>query len=672
VTGLTEVPAAGTAFMFSTLGPNDMTATTVQYVGGTRPHDIVSNQACINCHGLHVWRGAPHDVTSGQGVEACTICHNRVGATEKRLTGADSTATPPVTAYPGTDGTGLMGIVHGIHNSKNMPDGTYTWVWTNQTSKSDFSLGFPSYMMNCEVCHDGTTRLAAVKDAPVSFALCMSCHDSWDAFPKTQVGGSAAFLHRSITANSGPACSTCHTGAAATIAGFHNGLRTERAGLIWDGTDQSVVLGATIDMQITGVSFADTTLKVTWVATQDGTTVNPCNTDIAAGPVFIGATANATTGMVASNMSLLRGIAQADDWVNAGQTGTVSPGQPISVNLSSSNTKCAGGVATVSVARETYMSPDAVKGIVAIQGKPQVRFAPGIGTANEVIQVRAKTPTREYLLASGALPSELRRPIVATSKCLDCHVGSLYQHGGNRIDNNDLCVMCHNPAANEKNNRVGMGVTADEAYDGKVGEAYDMRNMVHAIHSAGETGMPLVYYRSNGIYFFGTKDALAAVTTWPRTGGVTCTGAEGPVTYYKVYGSSATGTVPERNADGTCKTTGLLPSTDGTWRIHNFIEVHYPQGLNNCGACHATDWPQAAVDATKATALTVDPGAAPWGNQLDDVLMGPTAASCMSCHQSADPTWQFGLRIHAYGQGWVPSTFENGRQTLIDAASQLP
>jgi hypothetical protein len=44
----------------------------------------------------------------------------------------------------------------------------------------------------------------------------------------------------------------------------------------------------------------------------------------------------------------------------------------------------------------------------------------------------------------------------------------------------------------------------------------------------------------------------------------------------------------------------------------------------------------------------------------------------MSCHQSGDPTTQFGLRIHAYGQSWVPGTFENGRQTLIDAASTLP
>jgi hypothetical protein len=39
----------------------------------------------------------------------------------------------------------------------------------------------------------------------------------------------------------------------------------------------------------------------------------------------------------------------------------------------------------------------------------------------------------------------------------------------------------------------------------------------------------------------------------------------------------------------------------------------------------------------------------------------------MTCHQSGDPTTQFYLRTHAYGGGWVPTTFENGRQTLLDA-----
>jgi OmcA/MtrC family decaheme c-type cytochrome len=321
----------------------------------------------------------------------------------------------------------------------------------------------------------------------------------------------------------------------------------------------------------------------------------------------------------------------------------------VNVSLSLTNTACAANVATSTIAADTYPSAAATKGIVALQGKPQVRFTPTIGTNLEVIQVRAKTPTREFLLADGAAPAANRRAIVDTAKCLDCHKGSLYQHGGNRVDNVDLCVMCHNPAANEKNVRVNMGVDFTEAYDGKVGEAYDMRNMAHAIHSAGESGQPLVYYRTNGIYFFGSAAALAKVSNWPGTGCQVVAGSGAP--------STATGTQCDP------------ANTTAVTKNHNFIEVHYPQALNNCYACHADGWVPAAVDATKGVALTVDPGAAPWGEQLDDVLMGPTAASCMSCHQSGDPLIQFNLRSHAYDQGWWPTVFPAGRQTLLDAAT---
>jgi hypothetical protein len=185
--------------------------------------------------------------------------------------------------------------------------------------------------------------------------------------------------------------------------------------------------------------------------------------------------------------------------------------------------------------------------------------------------------------------------------------------------------------------------------------------------------MPIIIYRTRGIYFFGSQSALDAAIAnknWPTTGGVTCVNAEGAtVSYYKVYGSIASGNVPEANPDGTCKTTGLVASTDGTWQTHNVVFVHYPRALNDCGACHADGWVPAAVDPTKGVAMTVDAGADPWGNQLDDKLIGPTTASCTSCHQSGDPATQFGIRMHAYGQGWVPTTFENGRQTLIDAVT---
>jgi hypothetical protein len=200
-------------------------------------------------------------------------------------------------------------------------------------------------------------------------------------------------------------------------------------------------------------------------------------------------------------------------------------------------TSCTDNVATTVVPRDTTA---ATKGIVGLQGKPQVRFAQA---SNNVVWVRAKSPTREFNVADGAVvaASGQRRMLVDTEKCNKCHIGTLYQHGGNRVDNNELCVMCHNPASSEQNRRVGMGVTASEAYDGLAGQTYDMRYMVHAIHAAGahraaspgwaapdtnglrmqipgplvHVGKPLMYYRSNGIFFFGSKESEATLPNWP-------------------------------------------------------------------------------------------------------------------------------------------------------------
>lgn len=673
ITGFTAAPAAGTAFMLNVQPPGGPTATVVAH-NGDKTHDAVTDAACVNCHGSHVWRGAVHDVTNAQGVGPCLVCHNRVGATEKRLTGADSTALPPVTAVAGTDGTGLMGIVHGIHNSANMPDGTYTWVWTNQTSSTDFKKGFPGNMNNCATCHQTPAQLAAVAAAPLSYALCISCHDGFAGFANAPAG------HGDFTVSQ--ACDGCHSGQ--TVSTFHDGLVTERAGLIWDGADQSVVLAPTIVLAITGVTVGATDVQVTWTAKDaGGTAYDPCNSDYALGPVFFGKTGTSegctnTAAGCGSNMSILRSYALADDWVNGGLTGSTAPGQPAgSYNLAAPGatginnpapTTCdATGVATTVVPLQTTT---ATKGIVALQGKPQVRFAPN----GNVIWVRAKTPTREFVVATGAAPTAARRQVVDVEKCNACHLGTLYQHGGSRVDSIELCVMCHNPASSEQNRRVGMGVDATEAYDGKAGVTYDLRYMVHAIHSAGESQVPLMYYRSNGIYFFGAKDPagnLLGVTNWPNPADcVSCVDPEdGPLTFCKVYGSTAGGKVPAADAAGACRPDAeLVDSTDGTWRPHRVIEVHYPRALNDCSACHVESDP-GLPDPSRAVAVTYDTGASPYNDLVNDVLMGPSTATCLSCHQSADPMTEFGLRVHAYGRGWVPATFENGRQTLIDAVT---
>ncbi len=703
ITGFTAPPAEGTSFMLNVTPFNGPTATVVATYG-TSTHDAVSNASCTRCHGPHIWRGNVHDVTNAYGMGPCLMCHNRDGALETRLTGympaTNPGNLPAQAATAGTAGTGLMGIVHGIHNAKNMPDGTYTWIWPSNGRTVNFTSGFPGNMPNCQTCHTTTAELAAVMAAPVSFALCMSCHDSWDGFPGTVAGGPLKF-HRGYTALAPQsACAMCHSGvlAAANAAAFHNGLETERAGLIYDGADQSIVLAENYEVEITGVTVNGTDLVVTWTAKNPNTAAayDPCNQDFANGPVFFGYVSplnrtegcTNTAGGCNSNFDFLQSFAQADDWVNDGVTGSSSPGQPAAAaKLQGTDTTKDGyttcdattKVATTLVARKTTT---ATKGILALEGKPQQRFAP----TNTIVWVRAQTATREFVVADGAAPAAQRRTLVDVNKCNACHYGTLYQHGGSRVDSIELCVMCHNPASSEQNRRVGMGVTADEAYDGLAGQTYDMRYMVHAIHAAGRNGKQLMYYRSNGIFYFGSKATLETMPTWPLNAGsggecVSCVDVEdGPLTICKVFGSSATGAEPPvRQADGSCSqridpaTNKAYPSTDGTWRSHRVVEVEYPRALNDCGACHVAD-PVDAVpdlpDPTKAVAVTFDTGASTTYNVLvDDVLVGPSAASCMSCHRSGDPATQLGLQNHATGFGVGPAVFPNGRQTLIDAAT---
>ncbi|HET7754053.1 MAG TPA: cytochrome c3 family protein [Anaeromyxobacteraceae bacterium] len=645
VTGAAATASAADTYLIRMTNPSGLSATAAAgyVVGGevVLARDLVGNQACMNCHGTNVFASGSHHGANPQGVSACVVCHTVVTSQSR-----------------GAAGDRLTSYVHGIHNSHNMPArnitanlGTPAAPYTvtkpegvyarNDSLKlvngvaqvsSPFSIGFPSYMNNCSICHDTDARLAAVMEKPVSFSTCMSCHDSFEAFPKTKAGAAMDFHG---TYNATTDCTMCHKVggiAFANVSGAHGGQAyTERNGLLYGGKDQSIVEGKKIAMTIGSVTVdaANKKLIVKWSATvkpdavSPAVAVDPCNSDLAAGPVFIGLTANSATGQSASNMAFLQAYAQGNDWVNAG-VGT-SPGQPVSENLTTTNTTCSANVATSTI---TAATTTATKGVVALQGKPQIKYVNG--SYNRVIQVRSPSPTREFMVADGAAPSSTlkRRQIVSNDKCLACHPGSLYQHGGNRVDNVELCVTCHNPAANEANNRVGMGITAANSYDGRNGQTYDLRYMIHAIHSAGETNRPLVYYRSNGIYAFGSQAAIDGLPSfWPGAGSFT-----------------------------------VANSNPATTRTHNEIVVHYPRALNDCQACHLPGTETKIPDQTAQMGVTVDAGAAPWGNQADDVLMGAATASCTSCHASG------ATNVHVTQFGWTPSAIEGGRQGLMDAA----
>jgi OmcA/MtrC family decaheme c-type cytochrome len=316
---------------------------------------------------------------------------------------------------------------------------------------------------------------------------------------------------------------------------------------------------------------------------------------------------------------MLRNYFQGDDPI-LGQD-TRAPGQATSVNVTTTNTTCQGNVATTTIPVEDV---DAERGIVALQGKPWVQSVDPT-TEGGAMQVRAKTPTYEWLVGSGDAPLMARRDVVDTGECLKCHVGSLYQHGGNRVDNVDMCVLCHNSASNEQSVRVGLGVDPSEAYDGKVGETFEMKTMLHRVHSSGTEGQPLyVIYRGRGIYAWAPDESLLP-DTWPGTGPQIVFGSEG-----------------DRVIN------------------HNFHAPTYPRALNACAACHTADF-AVIPDQTQAMATTVNAGSTEWINQLDDTLQGAATTACITCHTSGP------AKGHAYQNSWVPQVFPEGRETIIDA-----
>ena len=502
-------------------------------------------------------------------------------------------------------------------------------------------------MNNCSVCHSEAAQLTAANAMPVSGAGCFTCHGSInsDSFDFTGLE-----FHLTLANPETADCTLCHKAAAdggiaqANVAEMHNGATTERDGVIWDGVDTSVTEGAKFDWRITGVTDDGTDLTITWEASYDGLAFSPCNADPAAGPVFFAdADPAAVPAFEPDNLSILRNYAQGEDFIlgtnanRAGQPGG-TPG------VSAANTSCDGYglVATTVVSVE---ATDAMYGRVAIQGKPRVLNVdptPDAGFAAEygtTMPVRAKTPTFDWAIgdATGLTAVPVRRAVADTSLCLSCHVGSLYQHGGNRVDNIDMCYLCHNPAANDEYVRVDtFGVDASESYDGRAGQAFGIKEMVHAVHPAGALGNPVVIYRGRGIY--GWADDVSKLSNWPLVDD--CVRSNGS---------------PGRLVVGADD-----PTAASACQPHIFHNPTYPRGLYDCAACHVAGV-DITPDPTKAMATTVEAGAPPFGDQLNDVLEGAQTSSCITCHADS------ASKGHAYQNSWTPQAFPEGRQTIIDA-----
>ena len=540
-------------------------------------------EACAACHGpegIDVHGGYYAAVDGG---EPCLVCH-----------GSDESDDPEVVPS-------LAAVTHGLHNG----------IW--EEDGEVIEITYPTYMTNCSVCHDTEDFLTAANAMPVNADACFSCHGSTETMFEPDDP-----LYEGLHEGFAGSCESCHAvgqiaESVLVVTDTHNGLTTERSGVIWDGLDTSVTEGARIEWTITDVADDGTNVTITWQANYDGVGVDPCNATAGPGaPVFF-ADGN-------GNLSILRNYAQGEDFILG--TNPDSAGQPgSSPGVDDTNTTCAGNVATTVVPVE---ETDAMYGRVAIQGKPRLP-SPDPDDEDGLMQVRAFTPTYDWVVGTGGAAPE-RRAVVDSSLCLSCHVGSMYQHGGNRVDNVDMCYLCHNSAANDEYVRVTNfgGVDRSESYDGRAGQSFGMREMVHAVHPAGATGNPVVIYRGRGIYGWATS--VDQLQNWPTE--EDCVRSNGSP------GSTVFGSDPATATSDTCQP-------------HTFHSPTYPRGLYDCAACHV-EGVALVPDPTKAMATTVEAGAPPFGDQINDVLEGVQTNSCVTCH--ADGFSQRTMRTRTAGR----------------------
>jgi OmcA/MtrC family decaheme c-type cytochrome len=608
---LVKAPAAATETVISAYTLEGSAAVTS---GTTSLRNLVSDAGCTSCHGpTPAWSAKFRHYAVGGS--KCQVCHGIVGRNVGIITLLDNGTR--VESQPTRYGTNAVEYFHGIHNSEGMPDNAYFRSTNPAGGENSYAIGYPSDMRNCKVCHTEPAQLTTAATKPVSFWFCMSCHQSWKSFPPIVPS------HTSFNDNTN--CAGCHNGsiARATVSDFHNSFEGVDPHLdsFYGGTDISFDNPDNVLFTVTGVTKSGDNVAFRWTASKLGAAVNPCNTDNAAGPTF-------------QQLGAYLAYAKGDDWVNENLSASQSPGQPLparnlftSLSTTCDNTNVA---TTTGLVVAAGAKPYAKKALLAIGGKPITRHSTG-----KQYFVRVASPTYAFSMATGASVAA-RRSAVDTKKCIACHRGTLYQHGGDRVDNEQLCVICHNPSSSEKNVRVGYRilnadntVNTSKTYDGKSAETYDMRYLLHAIHGAEKRDNPIIIYRSRGVFAFAPEGA-AKPTGWPAGGSF--------VDNALVYGSTNNQRIGH------------------TWTI-----IDYPKPVNACEACHVAGLYE-VPDQTKAVALTVEPGTS-WPSQTDDVSIGPAAAACTACHASSV------ARSHALKQGYLANVLKEEMLLLADPAA---
>ena len=410
--------------------------------------NIVTTAACNQCHDPLAIHGGGRRET-----QFCVVCHN---------------PTIETAAGGSYDNGTLVKIAHGTHSGLNLGPDFGNWT------PSGNNISYPQNVKNCDTCHQGTDgdnwKNVPSKEGcgschgyamfntgthapPVTDADCKSCHGATTGLRPIV----AAHADNTATPNNVPAgldnivyeisnVTTDNTrNPVVTFRVTKNGVPIVFNTYATPAVDNAIQKKQFVDNGlITGYTGSPSFL-VAFAATQDG--INPVVDYNNLGNAHTqGQAATVSVAAIFLNDNVAGRIVSGPDNVTGSYTVRL-------LNDVTRNSTTGVITSTVPVAYPVGATMRAV----GLQG----RLRTAVGAINRYQTSVVRTVTGDTA----------RREVVDSNSCLECHK-VLALHGGNRVNNVQLCVMCHNP-------NLGVGGA----------KSVNMKDLVHAVH-AGTTSYP--------------------------------------------------------------------------------------------------------------------------------------------------------------------------------------
>ena len=451
----------------------------------------VTTAACNNCHDILAIHGG-----SRRETQLCEQCHN------PKL---EQKGNP---TYPGYANASLLDLVHKIHTAQDLsPD------------LADFTeVKYPQSPQNCLTCHKGTDPYW--KTRPTRYA-CGSCHTNVNF--ATGAGHSANSFAQSSDAN----CTICHPATGSGFGQSVSAAHASKEGAPPTPDNPYVLPGLAVFQYGIDTVTVDNTQAATitfWVKKGVGLD----NGDL--GPLsFVNFLPNpgdnvakqpaGTSGGPSFLITHSGSAANPQDYTNwdevpstSGVGPSVATGQPKSVSIiglpitatDNTNTKFkakltgtnsfpANPVAKMrAVALQGYFTQTNLDITFPPDGVPDnvARHTPAVAKAVTLDATRRVIVKSGYVNNAGQLVDD--PALIATLTpigCLECHE-AFEGHGGNRVNNVQVCVMCHNPQLTSSGRTIPDNVTINPTITTKLGTnplAYpevtqSMAELIHGLH----------------------------------------------------------------------------------------------------------------------------------------------------------------------------------------------